>query len=119
MDYEFIAYNLKLKKGSPFFDCLLHLAKWKDDFPCLFCELGNYIYGVFFFNSRIDSYILKKFCDSVKRVNFDSLSSILPDLPYNFNGNFFSNNYYFIDSYYYVDRSRVRNIFSWDNSFFG
>ena len=118
MDFEYIAYNLKLKKSSPFFECLRYLSKWKDDFPCLYCFIGDYVYGVFFFNSRIDSYILNKFCTSVKRVNFDSLSSILPDIPSRFNGNFYSNNYDFIDLYYYVDRGRVRDINSWNNSFF-
>lgn len=109
---DLIGYNLKFKKNSPFFDCVKTLATYRDSFPCFYCEIGNYIYGVFFSVSFIDSFILKKFCTDVKRVNFDSLSSVLPDIPYGFNGNFYTNNFDFIDQYYNVYRWSVRDMFT-------
>lgn len=111
MDY--IGYNLKFRKDSPFFECVKKLAIYREYFPCFYCVIGDYIYGVFFSSSLIDSFILKKFCTDVKRVNFDSLSSVLPDIPYGFNGNFITNNFDFINEYYDVYKWSVRDMFSY------
>ena len=108
----YIGYNLKFKKNSPFYDCVKTLATYRGQFPCLYCKIGDYIYGVFFSYYAIDSNILKKFCTDVKRVDFDSLSSVLPDIPYGFNGNFYTNNFNLVDEFYNIRKWSVRDMFT-------
>ena len=109
---SYIGFNLKFKKNSPFFECVKYLATYRTYFPCAYCEIGNYIYGVFFSYYSIDSNILKKFCTDVKRVDFDSLSSVLPDIPYGFNGNFYPNHFNLIDDLYNIFKWSVRDMFT-------